>query len=105
MAVWLTKALRRIKELADARRVWFTLKALRELSQLGLDEEDAREVLAGLTVGDSAGRRKSAKTSEWMYVFKPELGRTVLYIKVLLRTNCVLISFHEDEVASDEKDW
>ena len=105
MPIWLTKALRRIKELAQARSVWFTLKAFRELSQLGLDEEDACEVLAGLRAADSTERRKSAKTGEWMYVFKPKFGETVLYVKVLLRTNCVLISFHEDEVGNDEENW
>jgi hypothetical protein len=104
MAIWLTKALRRIKELAEARRVWFTLKALRELSQLGLDEEDACEVLAGLTAEDSTGRRKSAKTGEWMYVFKPESDTMMVYVKLLLRTNCVLISFHEDEVGIYEEE-
>ena len=40
-----------------------------------------------------------------MYVFKPKFGETVLYVKVLLRTNCVLISFHEDEVGNDEENW
>ncbi|HUY28752.1 MAG TPA: type II toxin-antitoxin system MqsR family toxin [Candidatus Binataceae bacterium] len=94
---WLTSALRRIKNLAIARKVAFTLKALRELPELGLDEEDACEVLASLTTGDSAGRERSAATGEWMYVFKPEVAESVLYVKVILRSNCVLISFHEDE--------
>ena len=43
MPAWLPKALTRIRELAAARRVLFTLKARRELAQLdlGLDEVDA----------------------------------------------------------------
>jgi hypothetical protein len=94
---WLTSALRRIEDLAIARKVAFTLKALRELAELNLDEEDACDVLASLTAEDCAGRKKSATTGEWMYVFKPEIAGSVLYIKVILRTNCVLISFHEDE--------
>ena len=54
-------------------------------------------MLASLTAEDCAGRKRSATTGEWMYVFKPEIAGSVLYIKVILRTNCVLISFHEDE--------
>lgn len=94
---WLTKALRRIRDLAIARKVLFTLKALRELAELDLDEEDACDVLASLTAPDSAGRRRSAKTGEWMYVFKPEVAGTVLYVKLIVRNDCVVISFHEDE--------
>jgi hypothetical protein len=94
---WLTSALRRIKDLAIARKVAFTLKALRELAELGLDEEDACDVLASLSAADCAGRKRSATTGEWMYVFKPDVAGSVLYVKVILRSNCVLISFHEDE--------
>ncbi len=101
---WLLKALKRIRKLATARKVLFTLKALRELAGLGLDEEDARDILAKLTADDSAGRLKSARTDEWMYVFKPQLSGTELYVKLILRNNCVLISFHEDEGENDEED-
>ena len=106
MPGWLLKPLKRIRELATARNVLFTLKALRELAALepGLDEQDACHVLANLTAEDSAGRLKSATTGEWMYVFKPRLSGTVLYVKVILRGNCVLISFHEDEGDSHEED-
>ena len=94
---WLTSALRRIKDLAIAREVAFTLKAVRELAGLSLDEEDACDVLASLMAQDCAGRKRSATTGEWMYVFKPNVTGSVLYVKVILRINCVLISFHEDE--------
>ena len=94
---WVTSALKRIEELAIARKVAFTLKALRELAELSLDEEDACDVLAGLTAKDCAGRKRSLTTGEWMYVFKPNVAGSLLYVKVILRTNCVLISFHEDE--------
>jgi MqsR (Motility quorum-sensing regulator) toxin of toxin-antitoxin system len=94
---WLTSALGRIKALAIARKVAFTLKALRALAELSLDEEDACDVLASLTSEDCAGRKRSATTGEWMYIFKPNVAGSVLYVKVILRTNCVLISFHEDE--------
>jgi hypothetical protein len=70
MPGWLAKALRRISERAAAREVLFTLKARRELASLeiGLDEEDACDILARLKTGDAAGRLKSAGTGEWMYL-------------------------------------
>ena len=46
---------------------------------------------------DAAGRLRSMSTGEWMYLFKPTLARTILYVKVLLRNECLVISFHEDE--------
>ena len=101
---WLLKALRRIRELATARKVMFTHKAFRELAGLGLDGEDACDILANLTADDSAGRLKSATTEEWMYVFKPRLSGTVLYVKLILRNSCVLTSFHEDEGDNHEED-
>ena len=72
--------------------------------ELGLDEEDACDILAKLAVEDSAGRLASAATGEWMYLFKPELAGTVLYVKLILRSNCVVVSFHEDEGGSNEED-
>ncbi|MFZ0888144.1 MAG: type II toxin-antitoxin system MqsR family toxin [Candidatus Binataceae bacterium] len=106
MPRWLPRALKQIRELAAARKVSFTLKARRELagSELGLDEEDACDVLANLTPEDSAGRLKSATTGEWMYVFKPQLSATVLYVKLILRGSCVLVSFHDDDGGSHEED-
>jgi hypothetical protein len=106
MPRWLPRVVARIRELAAARRVLFTLKARRELAFLGigLDEEDACDVLAGLTARDSAGRIASAATDEWMYLFKPLLSGTVLYVKVILRSDCIVISFHEDEGTGHEED-
>jgi len=72
--------------------------------ELGLDEEDACDMLAKLAVADWAGRLASAATGEWMYLFKPELAGTVLYVKLILRSNCVVVSFHEDEGGSNEED-
>jgi Motility quorum-sensing regulator, toxin of MqsA len=99
MPRWLPKILVRIRELAVARKVLLTLKARRELASLdiGLDEEDACDILASLEAQDSAGRLESVVTGEWMYLFKPQLADTVCYLKVILRDDCVLISFHEDQ--------
>jgi hypothetical protein len=101
---WLSKALCRITALATAQSACFTLKAARELSVLELDAEDAGDILSNLTVDDSEGRMKSHTTGKWMHIFKPQLPETVLYIKIVLRDTCVLISFHEDDVESDEED-
>jgi Motility quorum-sensing regulator, toxin of MqsA len=96
---WLPAILARIRELAAQRKVRFTMKALRELAGLGmgLDEEDARDVLASLIASEFDERLRSTKTSEWMYVFKPEVGGVLVYVKVILRANCLVISFHEEE--------
>ena len=36
------------------------------------------------------------------YPFKPQVAETILYVKVILRNDCVVISFHEDEDGSNE---
>jgi hypothetical protein len=106
MPRWLPKVLTRVRELAAARKVVFTLKARRELTSLdiGLDEEDACDVLVKLAVEDSAGRLESAWTGEWMYLFKPQLAGVVLYVKLILRDDCLVVSFHEDEGGGHEED-
>ena len=101
---WLPRVLRRIGELVAERKVVFTLKARRELAALefGLDHEDACELLASLTAEDSAGRLASAVTGEWLYVFKPELAGAILYVKLILRLDCIVVSFHEDAGGHEE---
>lgn len=95
-----------VRGLAADRKVRFTLKAFRELARLGmgLDEEDACDVLANLTLTDLVGRLFSEKTGEWMYVFKPSIGGIVVYVKVVLRADCVVISFHEEEESPQRAD-
>ncbi|SRR5712691_2043028 len=106
MPRWLRTVLTRTRELALARKVLFTLKARRELASLefGLDEQDACDVLANLSAEDSAGRLESASTGEWIYVFKPVLAGTVLYVKLVLRNDCIVVSFHEDEGGGHEEE-
>lgn len=41
---------------------------------------------------------------EWMYVFKPYVGGRVLYVKLIVRDGCVVVSFHEDEGEGHEED-
>jgi hypothetical protein len=89
--------------LAAERKVRFTLKAFQELARLGmgLDEEDACDILAKLNPSDVVGRLVSERTGEWMYVFNPSVGGTDIYVKIVLRGDCVVISLHEEE-DSDE---
>lgn len=102
----LPRVLTRIRELTATRKVLFTLKARRELAGLGLglDQDDACEVLERLTAEDSAGRLESEATGEWMYLFKPSLAGMVLYVKVILRSDCIVVSFHEDEGDGHEEE-
>ena len=100
MPRWLQDVLARVRELASAGKVRFTDKALRELVslELGLDLDDACDVLKKLTATDSAGRIRSAITREWTYVFKPTITGTQLYLKIILRGDCIIISFHEEGI-------
>jgi len=74
-----------------------------ELADVGLDEEDALHILSRLRPVDLAGRIESKHTPEWLYVFKPEAANSVFYVKLILRTSCVVISFHEDQADGDEE--
>ncbi len=51
------------------------------------------------------GRLRSSSTGEWMYVFKPNAGAGVTYVKVILRNECIVVSFHEDEGGRDEEEF
>jgi hypothetical protein len=106
MPRWLPGILARVADLAASRRVLFTLKARRELAalDLGLDEDDACDVLVRLKAEDSIGRLASEITGEWLYLFKPTIAGMVLYVKIIVRSNCIVISFHEDEGDDDEEE-
>ena len=106
MPAWLPRVLKRIRELVAANKVRFTFKVRSELAGLrfGVDERDACDLLANLTVEDAAGRLASQVTGEWMYIFKPLLVGVVLYIKLIVRNDCIVVSFHEDEEGAHEED-
>ncbi len=72
--------------------------------ELALDPEDACDVLERPKLGDLAERIRSKETDEWMYVFKPHVAAIDLYIKVILRDECLVVSFHEDEGPGHEED-
>ena len=97
----LADILRRVRALAGDQK-GFTLKAVRELAGLGLDATDACESLEDLKAADFVERLLSEATGEWMYVFKPNVGGILVYVKLILRSGCVVVSFHEDEGGDHE---
>jgi hypothetical protein len=99
----LADVLRRVRALAAEQKVRFTLKAVRELAAIGLDATDACESLEGLKAADFAKRLVSETTGEWMYVFRPTVGGILVYVKLILRRGCLVVSFHEDEGGDDEE--
>ena len=102
---WATRVLAEIHRLVARRLVRFTFKAGEELAELelGLDEEDALQVLAELSPDDLAGRIESERAHEWLYIFKPDVAGVVVYVKLILRSECVVVSFHQDEGVNDEE--
>jgi hypothetical protein len=103
MARWLPGVLRRIHKLAAEGRYRLTYKAVWEVGNLGLAPEDVQDVLVSLGPSDSTGRVASGMTGEWMYVFKPYVAARVLYVKLIVRDGCIVVSFHEDEGESHEE--
>ena len=75
-----------------------TLKAQNEMAALEppADIDDVGEILGGLTAADWACRLFSATTGEPMHVFKPMTAFGLLYVKVIVRGDCVVVSFHEE---------
>jgi hypothetical protein len=96
MPRWLSRALGRIRELARRGRVRFTAKARSEMDalSLGLSEQDAATLIEGLATEDFASRIESQVTGEPMYVFIPEIGGMEVCLKLILRSHCVVVSFH-----------
>jgi phosphomevalonate kinase len=102
MASWTPKIVRRVRELAANGHVRLTHKALYEMASLGMDQEDVLHLLQHLDAKDCTGRVRSSVTSEWLYVFKPTVAVTTLYVKIALRQGCIVVSLHED--MEDEHD-
>ena len=101
---WLLQVLRRVHRHAAAGSVRFTLKALEELIalDLGLDEADACRLLRGLHATNSSGRLRSEQTGEWLYVFVHRVASEAIYVKLVLRSDCVVVSFHEQVNDEDQ---
>lgn len=58
--------------------------------------DDVTETLEQLEPEDWVGRLISKPTGEPMYVSKPLTLFGLLYVKVVLRNDCVVVSFHEE---------
>lgn len=99
MPRWLSRVLARVRRLAAQGKVAFTDKALEELQalDLGLDERDATELIANLKVVDFTSRLRSGQAAEWLYVFRPHIGDVALYVKLALRSVCIVVSFHQEQ--------
>ncbi len=102
MPRWLSRVLERVHGHAESGGLRLTYKGQRELLLLGLSPDDVRDVTASLRAQDSAGRLLSESTGEWLYAFKPEVEGQIIYLKLVLRASCIVISFHEDESGEDE---
>lgn len=103
MPASIPRILRRVRALTAAGRVHFTLKALRELAALCLDASDACKAIEGLAPVDLVMHVWSATTDEWMHVFKPHVGGAPVYVKLVLRRDCIVVSFHDDQHADDDE--
>jgi hypothetical protein len=58
--------------------------------------DDVMETLEQLEPEDWVGRLTSPVTGDSMYVFKPMTLFGPLYVEVVLRNDCVVVSFHEE---------
>lgn len=96
MPRWLARALARIHAKSAGGLVHVTTKAQAEARALHLGPVDIADLLANLSIADFDVRFLSDKTAEWMYVFKPSSAGVRLYVKVMLRERCVVVSCHED---------
>lgn len=95
---WVTSLLSRVRALAESNQVVVTKKAREELLTLGfwMSAADVVDVLIHLDVDDFDARLTAEDTGEWMYVFKPVVFDRAVYVKLILRARCIVVSFHED---------
>lgn len=93
--------IQRVADLIEAApsRVRWTHKARTELQENFplLLREDAEDALAQLEVRDFDHRLESESTGEEMWVFKTEIGDDSVWVKLIMRDNCVVISFHDGD--------
>ena len=105
MPLWLRTVLTRTRELALARKVFFTLKARCELGQFRVrHRRTGRMRRPGEPVG--RGLRPTAEIARdgRMGLCLQALAGTILYVKFVLRNHCIVVSFHEDRGEGHEED-
>ena len=105
MARWPWVVTLRVRAPAAAGRVRFTSKARLELKALilPLGHDGALDVLASLTPDEASEQLRSSVSGEWLYVYRPLVAGVSLYIKLALREDCVVISFHPEEAQGEEE--
>jgi hypothetical protein len=106
MARWRWVVTSRVRAFASEGRVRFTNKAGLELKALvlPLGHDEALDVLASLTPDEASGQLRSSVSGEWLYVYRPLVAGVLLYIKLALREDCVVISFHTEEDQGEKED-
>jgi hypothetical protein len=74
------------------------MKAQEEMASLepSADIDDVVEILSGLEAEDWESRICSLITGEALHVFKPTTAFGLLYVKVIIRNDCIVVSFHEE---------
>jgi len=87
--------LKRIKKLIknedDCIIYW---SALEGAEKLGFCQDDMINCISSLKSKDYKGKKRSEKSDEMLYVFKPKLGTLELYIKIkLLEGKVHVLSF------------
>ncbi len=95
---WLPAVIAAVRQRAEAQEVRLTYKAAFELAQLGLglNQDDVREARREFRAAEFIGRMASRLTGEWMYMFGFAIAEIPIYTKLILRRECVVVSFHED---------
>ena len=99
MPHWLGEVLSAIRAHTRAGSVRFTYKALLALAELepAPTPDDVVHILAGLQPAAFRMRVRSVRTGRWLYVFRAEWCGERIYLKLQLRPECVLVSFHQEE--------
>lgn len=62
-----------------------------------LSHEDGEDIIAGLGRQDFHRRLRSHVLAEPLWVFRPEVNDEVLWVKLALRADCIIVSFHRDD--------
>ena len=103
MPRWLGEVLKAVHRNARRGSVRVTYKALQEMAALepSIAPDEALQLLEELDRASFRHRLRSIRSGEWLYVFRAPWCAELLYIKLLLRADCTIVSFHPE--ASDDE--
>src|SRR5690242_16470901 len=98
--LWLSGCLEywlKLRHLQAAARFPLPIRLLESSpSFILVDETDVCHLLLDLKISDFKERKHSNITDEWLYIFLISVEDCQIYLKLILRNNCLIISFHED---------